>query len=51
MTTLLENLSLDSKETKDEDDVVDPWNVCSTSKTGVDYEKLISEQIFFHLLI
>lgn len=39
----MENLSLDSKEVTDEDDVVDPWNVCSKSKTGVDYDKLISK--------
>lgn len=25
----------------DSDDVVDPWNVISSSATGVDYEKLI----------
>lgn len=24
------------------EDVVDPWNVISTSATGVDYDKLIS---------
>lgn len=24
-----------------DDDVVDPWNVTSTSETGVDYDKLI----------
>lgn len=43
--TTLENLSLESKEAKDEDDVVDPWNVCSKSKTGIDYDKLISKYI------
>lgn len=32
------NISLDIKE---EDDVVDPWNVQSKSQTGVDYDKLI----------
>lgn len=27
----------------DDGDVVDPWNVTSTSETGVDYDKLISK--------
>lgn len=46
MTASLENLSLKSKEVNDDDDddVVDPWNVCSKSKTGIDYDKLISKQ-------
>lgn len=26
----------------DSDDFVDPWNVASTSDTGIDYDKLIS---------
>uniref|UniRef100_A0A1B6KZX3 Tryptophan--tRNA ligase, cytoplasmic n=1 Tax=Graphocephala atropunctata TaxID=36148 RepID=A0A1B6KZX3_9HEMI len=30
-----------SDEKEDEDDVVDPWNVQSKNKTGVDYDKLI----------
>uniref|UniRef100_A0A2S2RAQ2 Tryptophan--tRNA ligase, cytoplasmic n=1 Tax=Sipha flava TaxID=143950 RepID=A0A2S2RAQ2_9HEMI len=42
MTTDLGNLSLESKDDNCEDDVVDPWNVCSKSKTGIDYDKLIS---------
>lgn len=29
------------------EDFVDPWNVTSTSDTGVDYEKLISRSIDF----
>lgn len=28
----------------DDGDVVDPWNVTSTSETGVDYDKLISKK-------
>jgi len=42
MASSLENLSLESKEADHEDDVVDPWNVCSKSKTGIDYDKLIN---------
>ncbi|VVC27298.1 Aminoacyl-tRNA synthetase, class Ic,Tryptophan-tRNA ligase,Aminoacyl-tRNA synthetase, class I, conserved [Cinara cedri] len=41
-TASLENLTLSSKESDIEDDQVDPWNVCSKSKTGIDYDKLIS---------
>lgn len=26
-----------------EEDVVDPWKVVSSSETGIDYDKLISE--------
>lgn len=32
------------KENPDED-FVDPWNVVSSSQTGVDYDKLIRESI------
>lgn len=39
----LENLTLESKEVNDEDDVVNPWNVCGKSKSGIDYDKLISK--------
>lgn len=47
MTSAIENLSLESsKEVNDDDDVVDPWNVCSKSKTGIDYDKLISKYLF-----
>lgn len=28
---------------KEQDDIVDPWNVQSSSETGVDYDKLISK--------
>ncbi|KAF0750232.1 tryptophan--tRNA ligase, cytoplasmic-like [Aphis craccivora] len=41
MASSLENLSLQSKEDNNEDDVVDPWNVSSKNKTGIDYNKLI----------
>lgn len=34
----------DSKEDQQED-VVDPWNVHSSSDTGIDYDKLIGECI------
>ena len=30
-----------SEDNEEVDDCVDPWNVCSKSQTGVDYEKLI----------
>lgn len=35
LTDKVEELKLD------DDDVVDPWNVASTSDAGVDYDKLI----------
>ncbi|XP_026816016.1 tryptophan--tRNA ligase, cytoplasmic [Rhopalosiphum maidis] len=41
MASSLENLSLQSKEVNNEDDVVNPWNVSSKNKTGIDYDKLI----------
>ncbi|KAF0759375.1 tryptophan--tRNA ligase, cytoplasmic-like [Aphis craccivora] len=41
MASSLENLSLQSKEDNNEDDVVDPWNVSSKNQTGIDYNKLI----------
>lgn len=41
MASSLENLSLQSKEDNNEEDVVDPWNVSSKNKTGIDYNKLI----------
>lgn len=34
-------------ETVDEDDVVNPWEVATSSATGVDYDKLISKQSIF----
>lgn len=33
------------------DDVVDPWNVESTSDTGVDYDKLISKHIILSQML
>jgi len=47
MESSLENLSLKSKEVNNEDDVVNPWNVCSKNKTGIDYDKLIRKQLLF----
>jgi len=47
MASSLENLSLESKEVNNEDDVVNPWNVCSKNKTGIDYDKLIRKQLLF----
>lgn len=41
----VDNLVLNS----DSEDVVNPWNVTSASEKGVDYDKLISEFIFFVL--
>lgn len=32
------------EETTNVDDVVDPWNVASSTDAGVDYDKLISMQ-------
>lgn len=44
------------EELKLDDDVVDPWNVASTSDAGVDYDKLIGSNektkivfLIFHL--
>lgn len=55
MTSSFKNLSLEPKEPAgdedDDDDVVDPWNVRTTSKTGIDYDKLISKRAFCHLAI
>jgi hypothetical protein len=41
----LDHMSVDDKNgvKPEDDDFVDPWNVVSTSDTGVDYDKLISE--------
>lgn len=36
----VENITI--ADTEQDDDFVDPWNVASTSDTGVDYDKLIS---------
>lgn len=36
----VENISI--ADVEGDDDFVDPWNVASTSDTGVDYDKLIS---------
>lgn len=37
----VEDLKVDQDE--DKDDIVDPWNVQSSSDKGIDYDKLISE--------
>lgn len=48
-TQQMEDISIkDNKmETGDEDDVVNPWEVATSSATGVDYDKLISKQSIF----
>lgn len=50
-TQQMEDISIkDNKmETVDEDDVVNPWEVATSSATGVDYDKLISKQSIFFL--
>ena len=35
-----------SDDNEEIDDKVDPWNVCSKSQAGVDYEKLIGQLLF-----
>ena len=46
----LEKLKVeDSGNEETEDDVVDPWNVTSTSDKGIDYDKLISKFKSLHL--
>lgn len=45
VTDGMEALDLSKKSNEEQestDDFVDPWNVVTTSKTGIDYEKLIS---------
>lgn len=37
------NLQEGTSENRDADDVVNPWNVESSSLKGVDYDKLISK--------
>lgn len=32
-----------NKSDSQENDIVDPWNVASSSDTGIDYDKLISK--------
>lgn len=48
-TQQMEDVSIkDEKMDKvDEDDVVNPWEVATSSATGVDYDKLISKQSIF----
>jgi len=43
MTSSVEDPSLERKDVNGEEDVVDPWNVCGNSKTGIDYDKLIGK--------
>lgn len=38
-------LTNDLKTPAEVEDIVDPWNVSSTSNTGVDYDKLISKNL------
>ncbi|XP_050529547.1 tryptophan--tRNA ligase, cytoplasmic isoform X2 [Daktulosphaira vitifoliae] len=35
-------MTSETKNSVEEDDFVDPWNVCSKSKKGIDYDKLIN---------
>lgn len=48
-TQQMEDVSIkDEKMDKvDEADVVNPWEVATSSATGVDYDKLISKQSIF----
>lgn len=45
-TQQMEDVSI-KDEKMDEDDVVNPWEVATSSATGVDYDKLISKQSIF----
>jgi len=37
---------LEENQTTEEDDFVTPWDVQSSSQTGIDYGKLISESVY-----
>lgn len=50
-TEQLESSVADLNVADGEGDVVDPWNVTSTSEAGVDYDKLISKPNFVILLL
>ena len=46
----LEKLKVeDAGNEEPEEDVVDPWNVTSSSDKGIDYDKLISKFCCLHL--
>ena len=46
----LEKLKVEDAGTEEtEEDVVDPWNVTSSSDKGIDYDKLISKFCCLHL--
>ena len=46
----LEKLKVeDAGNEETEEDVVDPWNVTSSSDKGIDYDKLISKFCCLHL--
>ena len=44
LTDTMEAMDLSTKpnDNSSNDDIVDPWNVTSTSEKGIDYDKLIS---------
>ena len=44
MSTEIDKNISEIKINNEEEDVVNPWNVTSTSQEGVDYDKLISMQ-------
>lgn len=41
----LENMRVsgDGAPSEDDEDIVNPWNVCGKADTGIDYDKLISK--------
>lgn len=39
----VEAVTLNPSEPLEDNDVVDPWNVASSSDSGIDYDKLISK--------
>lgn len=41
----LENMRVsgDGAPSEEDEDIVNPWNVCGKSDAGIDYDKLISE--------
>lgn len=49
----LENMRVsgDGAPSEEDEDIVNPWNVCGKSDTGIDYDKLISEFIPRNVLV
>lgn len=51
-TKKLEEVKLDDKKQAAEgEDIVDPWNVTSTTNTGVNYDKLIGINLLNNSLV